>query len=151
MAFCLALVVGLAFPTYSLPAEGKLIVVESFKTGNTELAVAHYAPTNRKGVGLIAIAAPARNSFAFDLAEWKEVMVLCARAASVKSDTMSVVGTMKETDIEDVSQISISAGPGMYFVITSPKAGKVFYTVPPPEFSRLQKGLFAVRDYLAQE
>jgi hypothetical protein len=141
-------------PTASpLRAEGKLSIIERFADSSTQLMVAHYtdagAPAGKGRVGLLAIATPTRNAFAFNLAEWKSLIALCNRAAEIRSKDWIVVGTMTETGTSDVSHLTVSAGPGVNFVITSPKDGTVAHVVPMVEFSRFQNALREVQDYLS--
>ncbi|HEY1475080.1 MAG TPA: hypothetical protein VGF53_13470 [Pseudolabrys sp.] len=154
LTFCVALALSFALPVLPSWAEGKLVVVEKFSKGNTELKVAHYtepaALKDMQKVGLIGIASPTRNSFAFDSADWNKFIAICAKAAAVRSATWTVVGTMSESGTSDISQITISSGPGMNFVITSPKVGTVAYALSPADFSRFQKGLLRVKSYLSQ-
>jgi hypothetical protein len=56
---------------------------------------------------------------------------------------------MTETGTSDVSHLTVSAGPGVNFVITSPKDGTVAHVVPMVEFSRFQNALREVHDYLS--
>ena len=136
--------------TTSLRAEGKLAIVERFADRNTVLTVAHYtvagAPTGKGKVGLLTIATPDANSFAFNLAEWKSLIALCDRATKVQSSDWTVVGTMTETGTSDVSHLTVSAGPGVNFVVTSPKGSTVAHVLPEAEFSRFQKALRDVQE-----
>jgi hypothetical protein len=135
-------------------AEGKLVTVEKFTKGNAELAVAHFTDPDversKSRVGLIGIASPDRNSFAFDPAEWQQLMALCTKAIGTKAAGWTVVGTMTESGTEDVSQLTVSAGPGLSLVIASPKSGTVTYVLDKGELARFQKGLRQVKDYLAK-
>ena len=56
---------------------------------------------------------------------------------------------MTETGTSDVSHLTVSAGPGVNFVVTSPKGGTVAHVVQEAEFSRFQKALRDVQDYLS--
>ena len=109
------------------------------------LTVAHYtvagAPTAKGKVGLLTIATPDANSFAFNPSEWKSLIALCDRATKMQSGDWTVVGTMTETGTSDVSHLTVSAGPGLNFVITSPKDGTVAHVLQKAEFSRFQKAL----------
>jgi hypothetical protein len=151
--FYVLLVFGLALATSPLWAEGKFAVIEKFANGNTELMVAHYtdpgAPGGKGKVGLLTIATPSRNSFAFNQLEWDRLIELYNKAAKVNSATWTVVGTMTETGTSDVSHLTVSAGPGINFVITSRKDGTVAHTLLKADFSRLQKALREVKDYLS--
>jgi hypothetical protein len=149
----LGLVVAPGLGTSPVRAEGKLAVVEKFADSNTELMVAHYtdpaAPADKGKVGLLAIATPKRNSFAFNLAEWKSLIALTNRATKIQSATWTVVGTMTETGTSDVSHLTVSAGPAVNFVISSAKGDTVAYVLSEAEFSRFQKALRDVQDYLS--
>ncbi len=148
------LIASLAFMASPVRAEGKLEIVEKFAKGNTELSVAHFTdPSLEKSkskVGLIGIASPSRNSFAFDQAEWAKLIELCDKAIRTKSTGWTQIGSMTETGTEDVSQLTVSGGPGISFVISSPKAGTVSYVIATGDVPRLKKGLVQVRDYLAK-
>ena len=147
------LILSLVLGTSPLRAEGKLAVVERFADRNTVLTVAHYtvagAPTAKGKVGLLTIATPDANSFAFNPSEWKSLIALCDRATKMQSGDWTVVGTMTETGTSDVSHLTVIAGPGLNFVITSPKDGTVAHVLQKAEFSRFQKALAEVQDYLS--
>jgi hypothetical protein len=139
--------------TSPLRAEGKLTIVERFADSDTVLTVAHFtvagAPTAKGKVGLLTIATPDANAFAFNLTEWTSLIALCDRATKVRSRDWTVVGTMTETGTSDVSHLTVSSGPGVNFVITSSKGGSVAHVLPEAEFSRFQKALSDVQDYLS--
>lgn len=153
-AIAALLIVSLTLLASPLRAQGKLEIVEKFTKGNAELSVAHFTdPSVEKSkskVGLIGIASPSRNSFAFNKGEWTKLIELCQKAIAIKSAGWTQVGSMTETGTEDVSQLTLSAGPGVSFVISSPKAGTVSYIIQKADLPRLQKGLLQVRDYLAK-
>ncbi len=131
-----------------LYAAGKLDIVRKFTKGNTELKVATFTE-NAERVGLIGIASPARNSFAFKLKEWQMLIGLCTKASKIKSATWTEVGSMSETGTVDVSHLTVSAGPGMNFVITSPKKGTVSYAIQTPDYPVLLAALQKVKAYLS--
>ncbi len=147
-----SLVLGFGLGTSPLRAEGKLTIVERFADSETVLTVAHFtvagAPTAKGKVGLLTIATPDANAFAFNLTEWTSLIALCDRATKVRSRDWTVVGTMTETGTSDVSHLTVSSGPGVNFVITSSKGGSVAHVLPEAEFSRFQKALSDVQDYL---
>ncbi len=153
-AIAALLIASLAVMASPVRAEGKLEIVETLTKGNTRLTVAHYtdpsAAKSKSKVGLIGIASPGSNSFAFNQAEWAQLIELCEKAIRTKSAGWTRVGAMTETETEDVSRLTVSAGPGISFVISSPKAGTVSYIVPEADLPRLRKGLRQVKDYLAK-
>src|SRR5262249_46484086 len=127
-----ALVIGATLAIQSAHAEGKLNTIEQFKTGSSELMVATFTD-QEKGkttkVGLLGTASPHRNSFALKLDDWLAMIDLWNKSIVVQSSTWKVTGTMTETDTSDVSQLTVSAGPGVSFMITSPKSGSVTYAL----------------------
>lgn len=132
---------GLFMAILPLRAEGKLEVIEKFERGTTELTIAHFtqpdADTSNTKVGLVSIASRARISFAFDQAEWAELIEICDKALAAKSAAWRQVGAMTETSTEDVSHLTVSAGAEVRFVISSPKAGRVSYTFEKADLPRL--------------
>ena len=136
-------------------AEGKLNFIEHFTQGQQELAVlTFYDPAQKKGddrAGLIGIATPERNSFAFNGAEWDELIALCDKAAKVQSDSWTEVGSLTEHRTSDVSHMTVSAGPGMKIVISSANSGTVSYTLEKKDVPRLQSGLQKVKTFLAEK
>jgi hypothetical protein len=147
------LVLSLVLGTSPLRAEGKLTVIEKFANASTEFIVAHFndpgAPKGKGRVGVLAIATPSRNAFAFNQLEWEKLIELYNKAAKIDSAAWTEVGTMTETGTSDVSHLTVSAGPGMSFVITSRKDGTVAHTLPRADFSRLQKALREVKNFLS--
>jgi hypothetical protein len=135
-------------------APGRLEIVATFTAGSAELSVAHYTepagPASTGRVGLIGIAAPNRNSFAFSPAEWARLIDLCDKAAAVASTGWTEVGALRELGTADPSRLTVRAGPGVKFEISSPKAGMVSHVVAKAELPRLRKAFDQVRDYLAK-
>lgn len=145
---------GLMLSVSPLQAEGKLKTVDKFTSDKAEMIVATFydpdADDAAARVGLIGIGAPKRNSFAFDSAEWAKLIALCEKAAAVQAAAWTSVGTMRETGTSDVSRLVISAGPGVRFVISSPKGLTVTYVLRKEDAPRFQKALLDVRDFLGQ-
>jgi len=150
-ALCVAVVA--TFAMNSAQAEGKLNTVEQFKLGNSELAVTTYIEQDKSAttkVGLLSIASPSRNSFAFKLDAWLSMIALWNKAIVVQSANWKVIGTMTEQETTGVSQLTISAGPGVSFMISSPKSGTVSYALDRKDAGRFDKAVLQVRDYLAK-
>ena len=149
----LGLTLGFGLLVEPLHAEGKLDSIAAFKTGSSELTVATYTDPQANGttkVGLLGIASPSRNSFAFKLSEWLAMIGLWNKAKVVSSASWKPVGTMSEKDTTDVSQLTISAGPGVSFVITSPKAGTVTYALAKSDAGRFEQAILKVKAYLSK-
>ena len=151
--FCSALAMGAMLSISPLRAEGKLDTLEKFSSGKTEMVIATYhdpAAAGSTKVGLIGIGAPKRNSFAFEADEWDRLIALCNKAVGIQGTAWTAVGSMTETGTTDVSKITISAGPGVRFIISSAKGVTVTYALPKADAPRFQKGLVRVRDFLAE-
>jgi hypothetical protein len=84
------------------------------------------------------------------LDEWIKLIDLCNKAIKTQSSAWIVVGSMTETGTEDVSQLTVSAGPSVSLVISSPKIGTVSYTLERSDLPRFQQGLQKVKDYLSK-
>lgn len=152
----LASLMALALVIFASPlrAEGKLKTVEKFTGEKAEMIVATFydpdADDSKARVGLIGIGAPKRNSFAFDPDEWARLIALCDKAIAVQAAKWTSVGTMTETGTSDVSKLVVSAGPGVRFVISSPKGLTVTYVLQKADAPRFQKALLQVRDFLGK-
>lgn len=141
--FAPLIAIGLVLSVSPVRAEGKLDTIKKFSGDKAEMIVATYFdPTDgdaSKKVGLIAIRAPRPNSFAFDRDEGTRLIALCDKAIGAQATRWTSVGTMTETGTSDVSKISVSAGPGVRFVISSPKGLTVTYVLQKADDTRFQK------------
>src|SRR5260370_35579951 len=84
---------------------------------------------SRNKVALLGIATPSRSSFSFRLKEWLSLIDLWTKAVKAQSGSWKVVGSMEETETSDVSHLTVSAGPGVKVVISSPKKGTVTFVL----------------------
>lgn len=149
------LMAALMLTASPLPAaDRKLVTVETFSNSGAKLLVGHFTLPNveksQSKVGLIGIASPNYNSFAFDYEEWLELIELAKKAIDTKSTSWTIIGSMSETGTEDVSELTVSGGPGLNLMITSRKAGTAVYGMDKADLPRFQKGLGEVKEYLAQ-
>ena len=87
---------------------------------------------------------------AWKLDEWLSMIDLWNKSIVVQSANWKVIGTMTEKETTDVSQLTVSAGPGVSFMITSPKSGTVSYALDRKDAARFDKAILQVRDYLAK-
>ena len=83
-------------------------------------------------------------------AELQGFTTVANKAIVVQSANWKVIGTMTEQETTDVSQLTISAGPGVSFMISSPKSGTVSYALDRKDAGRFDKAVLQVRDYLAK-
>jgi len=149
-----ALAIGLMLLAAPLrAADPALIVVEKFGQRNSGLVVAHYTAANversKRKVGIVVITSPGENAFAFNLAEWQTLIAMCNQGIATQSSGWTEVGSMTETGTTDVSHLTMSSGPGLRFVIASPRDGEVSYVLQKHDLPRLQSALRAVEVYLA--
>jgi hypothetical protein len=157
-AIVLALV-GLCLALAPLVAKGKLDYVEKFRSGKDELAVATYADTDGAGavkiVGLLGFASGnTRNSFAFNHDEWDSFLQLWAKAVkaqtSAPGNAWKFVGNMTESGTTDVSQLTVSAGAGVKFAVSSPNGASLSYILLKPDHARFEKALLQVKPALSK-
>ena len=76
-------------------------------------------------VALLGIATPSRSSISFRREDWLLLIDLWSKAVKAQSDSWKIIGSMKETETSDASLLTISAGPGIKFVIHSPGKGSL--------------------------
>ena len=148
-----AMMAGLALRATPLAADDRNFVeVEAFNNEGAKLVLGHFTVSEvgkpQQKVGVVAIAAPNHNSFAFDYDEWREFIALTDKA--VGSTSYRIVGFMVETGTTDKSELEVSGGPDVNLMIVSPKAGMARYFMDKADVPRFQKGLRQVGDYLAK-
>ena len=108
-------------------------------------------PASDNKAGLLTILnPPLQISFAFGLDRTDALIGLWAKAAKAQSATWKKVGSMKETGTQDISELTVSAGPGVRFVITSPQRGAVTYNLASTDMAAFRQALSRVKDFLAR-
>jgi hypothetical protein len=146
--FAVLLALGLVLGASPLLAG--LEFVHKFVTGNTELDVATYTKGNEK-VGLLGIKSSKNISIALEASEWGQLISLCNKAVKISATTWIVVGTMSEgSKTDDPTQMSISAGPGLNIILTSPKKGSYSYILQKTDYPQLQGALQKVKAFFAK-
>jgi hypothetical protein len=75
---------------------------------------------------------------------------LWTKAVKAQSGSWKVVGSMAETETSDVSHLTVSAGPEVKFVISSPRKGTVTYLLPKDDMAGFEKALYQVKDFLSR-
>ena len=138
-----ALLIGLAFWTNALGAEGKLNPIGKFETGSRELMVGTFTTSDGKDrVGLIAWrSGEDRNAFALRLDEWGAIFDLWQKAARAQGRAWKAVGTISETGTTDVSRIGFKSGPGVEVSVASPKGASIAYVLQPADFARFERAM----------
>ena len=150
----LVIVLGLSLYSWPLQAGAQLDIVAKFQNADLELDVVTVIDSevepSRNKVALLGIATPSRSSFSFRLKEWLSLIDLWTKAVKAQSGSWKVVGSMVETETSDVSHLTVSAGPGVKFVIGSPKKGTVTYILSKEDIAGFEKALHQVKDFLSR-
>jgi hypothetical protein len=145
-----------------LQAGMQLDIVGKFQNADLELDVVTVFDSNlaasRSKVALLGIAtpsrggiaAPSRHSFSFRSEEWLSLIGLWTKAAKTQSDSWRVIGSMTESETSDVSQLTVSAGRGVKFVIGSFKKGTATYLLSKDDFAGFETALYRVKDFLSR-
>jgi hypothetical protein len=143
-----------------LQAGMQLDIVGKFQNADLELDVATVfdseVEASRSKVALLGIVAPSRrstpsrNTFSFRLEEWLSLIALWTKAVKVQSDSWKVVGSMTEMETSDVSHLTVSAGRGVKFVISSSKKGTATYVLSRDDIAGFEKALYRVKDFLSR-
>jgi hypothetical protein len=150
----LVIVLGLSLYNWPLQAGVQLDIVARFHNADLEFDVVTVidseveAPRNK--VALLGIATPSRSSFSFRLKEWLSLIDLWTKVVKAQSGSWKVVGSMVETGTSDVSHLTVSAGPGVKFVISSPKKGTVTYILSTEDMADFEKALLQVKEFLSR-
>jgi hypothetical protein len=150
----IVLTVGLSLFTWPLQAGVQLDIVAKFQNADLKLdvvpAIDSEVEASRSKVALLGIANPARSSFSFRLEGWLLLIELWTKAVKAQSGSWKVVSSMAETETSDVSHLTVSAGPGVKFVISSPRKGTVTYVLPKDDMAGFEKALYQVKEFLSR-
>jgi len=145
--------VALLFPYFPVRAEGKLDVVATFENDNLGLDVVTYLnPTTWPSrIALLGFRSPsARRSFVFNLSEWSSLFDLWTTALKSQSASWKFVGSLTETGTTDASLLTVSAGPGVSFAVTSSKGASITYVLANADVDRFDKTLLHVKNFLSR-
>ncbi len=153
-ALIIVLTVGFSVLTSSLQARVQLDIIAKFRSAEVELDVVTVVDSDveasKSKVALLGITTPLRTSFSFRLAEWLSLIDLWSKAVKAQSDSWKVIGSMTETETSDVSYLTISAGLGVKFVISSSQKGTVTFILSKDDMAGLEKALYRVKEFFSQ-
>ena len=153
--YVLIIVVTVGFSILaSLQARIQLDIVAKFRNADLELDVVTIVDSeveaSKSKVALLGIATPLRSSFSFRLVEWLLLIDLWSKAVKAQSDSWRVIGSMTETETSDVSHLTISAGPGVKFVISSSQKGIVTFILSKDDVGGFEKALYQVKEFFSR-
>src|SRR6516162_185973 len=150
----IVLTVGFSVLTSPLQARVQLDIIAKFRNADVELDVVTVVDSeveaSKSKVALLGIATPLRSSFSFRLAEWLLLIDLWSKAVKTQSDSWKVIGSMTETETSDVSHLTISAGPGVKFVISSSQKGIVTFVLSKNDMGGFEKALYQVKEFFSR-
>ena len=150
----IVLTVGFSVLTSPLQARVQLDIIAKFQNAEVELDVVTVIDSDveasKSKVALLGIATPLRSSFSFRLAEWLLLMDLWSKAVKAQSDSWRIIGSMTETETSDVSHLTMSAGPGVKFVISSFQKGTVTFVLSKDDMAGFEKALYRVKEFFSR-
>ena len=150
----IVLTVGFSVLTSPLQARVQLDIIAKFRNADVELDVVTVVDSDveasKSKVALLGIATPLRSSFSFRLVEWLLLIDLWSKAVKAQSDSWRVIGSMTETETSDVSHLTISAGPGVKFVISSSQKGIVTFVLSKNDMGGFEKALYQVKEFFSR-
>jgi hypothetical protein len=148
-----ALLVVVSIPP--LQAAGRQDIIAQFQAGDLEMII--YTQEEQDSVARYTIAhlgianGSLHHIFAFNPGEWERLIILYREAASAQSRDWKIVGSITETGTGDTSHLTVSAGPGVRFVVASLQLGApVAYDLSRSEMSRFEQALYSVRQSLSR-
>jgi hypothetical protein len=150
----MVLTVSFSVLTAPLQARVQLDIVAKFRNAGMELDVVTVVDWEveaaKSKVALLGIATPSRSSFSFRGEDWLLLIDLWSKAVKAQSDSWKIIGSMKETETSDASLLTISAGPGIKFVIDSPRKGLVTYVLSKDDLARFAGALYRVKEFFSR-
>src|SRR5262245_11957902 len=131
--------------TGPLHARIQLDIVEKFWNGDVELDVVTIVDSDveasKSKVALLGITKPSRSSFSFRSAEWLLLIDLWSKVVKAQSNSWRIIGSMAETETLHASYLTVSAGPGVRFVISSTQKGTATFVLPREDMARFESAL----------
>ena len=152
----LIMVLTVSFSVLSAPLQARvqLDIVAKFRNAGMELDVVTVVDWEveaaKSKVALLGIATPSRSSFSFRREDWLLLIDLWSKAVKAQSDSWKIIGSMKETETSDASLLTISAGPGIKFVIDSPRKELVTYVLSKDDLARFAGALYRVKEFFSR-
>src|SRR5258707_4625884 len=139
----LIIVVTVGFSVLASPLQARiqLDIVAKFRNADLELDVVTIVDSEVEA---------SKCSFFFRLVEWLSLIDLWSKVVKAQSDSWRVIGSMTETETSDVSHLTISAGPGVKFVISSSQKGIVTFILSKDDMGGFEKALYQVKEFFSR-
>jgi hypothetical protein len=154
LGLIIVLTVGFSILTSPLQAGVQLDMIAEFRNTGVELDVVTIVDSDveasKSKVALLGITRPLRSSFSFRLNEWLSLIDLWLKAVKAQSNSWQLIGTMTETETSDVSHLTVSAGPGVKFVISSSQKGIVTFVLSKDDIGGFEKALYQVKEFFSR-
>ena len=150
----IVLTAGILVLAGPLQARIQLDIVAKFWNGDVELDVVTVVDSDveasKSKVALLGITKPLRSSFSFRLEEWLLLIDLWSKAVKAQSGSWRVIGSMTETETLNASYFTMSAGPGVKFVISSSQKGTATFVLSKDDMAGFERVLHRVKDFFSQ-
>jgi hypothetical protein len=154
LGLIIVLTVGFSILTSPLQAGVQLDMIAEFRNTGVELDVVTIVDSDveasKSKVALLGITRPLRSSFSFRLNEWLSLIDFWLKAVKAQSNSWQLIGTMTETETSDVSHLTVSAGPGVKFVISSSQKGIVTFVLSKDDIGGFEKALYQVKEFFSR-
>jgi hypothetical protein len=146
--------IGLSMATWPVQAGVQLEIVAKFWNAGIELdlvtVVDRDVEATKGKLALVGIATPLRSSFSFRREEWLRLVDLWSKAVKTQSESWKVIGSIEEIETSEAFLLSVSAGPGIKFVIASPRKGPVTYVLSKDDQARFAGALYRVLEFFSR-
>lgn len=145
---------AVAFLPSAAAAEGQLRCDDKFVSAAGEMDLCTFTNPRADGteirILLLGIDSNRRRiSITFDKTQTADFVRLWRQARDKQSGSWQRVGDYNETGTDDNSHLILSAGPGVRFVIESPKLGANTLDLSPAELARFTSALERAVSYVA--
>lgn len=139
--FAFAFVLGLAANAPTAQAAGTLSSVASYNDGSVKVDLDDYVD-GPKVVALMGMKGSGISiSFAFDRAEWPNLLSLWTKAVAKTGSDYITAGSLKEVGSSAQCVITMAGGPAVRITIVDPTVGALVYTVQPGDEAEFGQSL----------
>ena len=129
-------------------AKGQLSKLAAFTAPGAQFQVFTFEDEGKRVALFGIINGSTRNSFTANLKELPAIFELWKKTLAARSPTWKSVGSLSETDTSDRSRLTLSAGPGVRFVIDSPQGQTETFTMENGDTARFEEALGKAKEAL---